>query len=341
MTFYCGIDLHSKKSQVCIIDQDGKKVKEANLNNDLSLILEFFKPFGKDVHIVIECTINWYWLVDGLQEAGYDVRLAHTLGLYMITGAKVKTDRRDAFKLAKLLRMGEIPESYIYPNKKRPLRDLLRRRAGLVHERAECYSSLRVQFMKYNLNTMSGDGVKRLLPSDIGIMPVPQEVKDYCVMILQRIDLLSSQIEEIDKRLKDITLEDPRFKLLLTLPGVMYVLGLTIYYEIGDISRFSDARQFASYCRLVPGISQSSTTIKKGKGKKQVNHYLKFAFTQAANIAVRYYPKLRKFRDKHANRRKGSVATMVANCILAHKIATATFHMLKEGVPFDEAKLFG
>ncbi len=341
MTFYSGIDLHSKKSQVCIIDKDGKKVKEANLNNDLSLILEFFKPFGKDVHIVIECTINWYWIVDGLQEAGYDVKLAHTLGLYMITGAKVKTDRRDAFKLAKLLRMGEIPESYIYPKEKRPLRDLLRRRAGLVHERAECYSSLRVQFMKYNLNTMSGDGVKRLLPSDIDIMPIPQEVKDYCVMILQRIDLLSSQIEEIDKRLKDITLEDPRFKLLLTLPGVMYVLGLTIYYEIGNISRFSDARQFASYCRLVPGISQSSTTIKRGKGKKQGNHYLKFAFTQAANIAVRYYPKLRKFRDKHANRRKGSVATMVANCILAHKIATATFHMLKEGVPFDEAKLFG
>ena len=129
MVFYCGIDLHAKKSQLCIIDKDGKKVKEGNLNNDLSLILEFLEPFGKDVHIVIESTINWYWIVDGLMEEGYDVRLAHTLGLYMITGAKVKTDRRDAFKLAKLLRMGEIPEAYIYPKEKRPLRDLLRRRA--------------------------------------------------------------------------------------------------------------------------------------------------------------------------------------------------------------------
>ena len=103
MTFYCGIDLHSKKSHVCIIDKNGKKVKEENLNNDLTLILEFLKPYGKDVHIAIESTINWYWIVDGLQEAGYDVKLAHTLGLHMITGAKVKTDRRDAFKLAKLL----------------------------------------------------------------------------------------------------------------------------------------------------------------------------------------------------------------------------------------------
>ena len=102
MTFYCGIDLHAKKSHVCVIDKDGKKVKEKNLNNDLSLIFQFLRPFGKDVHIAIESTINWYWIVDGLQEAGYDVKLAPTLGLHMITGDKVKTDRRDAFKLAKL-----------------------------------------------------------------------------------------------------------------------------------------------------------------------------------------------------------------------------------------------
>ena len=119
------------------------------------------------------------------------------------------------------------------------------------------------------------------------------------------------------------------------------MLGLTIYYEIGDIGRFDSVRQFASYCRLVPGISQSSDKVKRGKGSNQGNHYLKWAFTQAATIAVRYYPKLRKFRDKHANRRKGKAANMIANCILAHKIAIATFHMMKEGVPFDEVKLFG
>ncbi len=341
MTFYCGIDLHSKKSQVCVVDKDGKKVKEENLINDLSLILQFLKPFGQDVHIAIESTINWYWIVDGLQEAGYDVRLAHTLGLHMITGAKVKTDRRDAFKLAKLLRMGEIPEAYIYPKEKRPLRDLLRRRAELVQHRAQCYSSLRVQFIKYNLNTMNLTELKQFSPADVYVMPIPQEVKDYCVMILQRIELLSNQIDELDTYLKNVALEDPKFKILLTLPGVLYVLGLTIYYEIGDIGRFDSVRQFASYCRLVPGISQSSDKVKRGKGSNQGNHYLKFAFTQAATLAARYYPKLRKFRDKHARKRKGNAATMVANCILAHKIAIATFHILKEGVPFDEVKLFG
>jgi transposase len=188
---------------------------------------------------------------------------------------------------------------------------------------------------------MSLNDLKQLLPADIHIMPIPQELKNYCMMILQRIDLLSCQIAELDTYLKGVTLEDPKFKILLTIPGVLYVLGLTIYYEIGDITRFASVRQFASYCRLVPGISQSSDKVKRGKGSNQGNHYLKFAFTQAANIAVRYYPRLRKFRDRHANRRKGNAATMVANCILAHKIALAIFHMMKEGVPFDEVKLFG
>jgi len=87
------------------------------------------------------CPLNgWYWIVDGLQEAGYDVSLAHTLGFYLRTGSKIKTDRRDAFKLAKLLRMGEISKAYIYPREKRPLRDLLRRRTGLVQQRASCYA---------------------------------------------------------------------------------------------------------------------------------------------------------------------------------------------------------
>ncbi len=143
--YYCGIDLHTRTSQLCVIDDGGQKVKETKLPNELFRILEFLSPFGQDVQVAIESTINWYWLVDGLQDAGYDVKLGHTLGLFMITGAKVKTDRRDAFKLAKYLRLDEFPEAYIYPREKRPLRDLLRRRAGLVQNRATCYGGLRIQ----------------------------------------------------------------------------------------------------------------------------------------------------------------------------------------------------
>ena len=155
-SFYCGIDLHARNSQLCVIDDDGRKRAEGKVSNDLAVILDFLAPYGSDVSIAIESTLNWYWLVDGLMEAGFDVHLAHTLGLYMITGAKVKTDRRDAYKLAKYLRLGELPEAYIYPRDKRALRDFLRRRSGLVQLRAGCYTSLRIQLVRYNLNSYNG-----------------------------------------------------------------------------------------------------------------------------------------------------------------------------------------
>lgn len=341
-TYYCGIDLHTKTSQLCVTDEKGIKVQETNLPNDLPHILSFLKPFGNNVQIGIESTINWYWLVDGLQDAGYDVKLGHTLGLFMITGAKVKTDRRDAFKLAKYLRLDEFPEAYIYPREKRPLRDLLRRRAGLVQERAACYSSLRIQLMRYNLNTFTLNQLKYLEDEDLSRLPIPKELDMFCKMLLERINLLSDQIDRLDTYLKDQTIEDPRFKLLLDLPGVHYTLGMTIHYESEGISRFETAKHYASYCRLVPSVAQSSDTTKKGKGGKQGNRYLKWAFTQAASIAVRYYPTCRKFREKHARRRNNCKAkNMVANCILAHKLAVATFHVLKDGVPFQMQKLFG
>ena len=339
--YYCGIDLHTRISQLCVIDEQANKVKEAKVQNNLMRILEFLSPFGQDVKIGIESTINWYWLVDGLQDAGYDVRLGHTLGLYMITGAKVKTDRRDAFKLAKYLRLDEFPEAYIYPRQRRPLRDLLRRRAGLVQHRASCYASLRVQLMRYNLDRFTLNELKYLDDEALSQLPIPGELDMYCRMLLERIDLLSDQIDQLETHLKTHTVEDTHFKLLLDLPGVADILGMTIYYEAGDMSRFETAKRFASYSRLVPGVDQSAEKSRRGRGSKQGNPYLKWAFTQAAAIAVRYYPKCQQFRDKHANRRKINARNMVANCILAHKLCTATFHILKEGVPFSMTKLFG
>ena len=123
MGFYAGIDLHTRKSVVCVIDQKERKLVHAMVPNDLPSILRLLKKAPRRPVVAVEATLNWYWLVDGLQEAGYKVKLAHTMGLYMITGAKVKTDRRDAFTLAKLLRLDGIPEAYVYPKDVEPEAD--------------------------------------------------------------------------------------------------------------------------------------------------------------------------------------------------------------------------
>ena len=109
MQFYCGIDLSARTSQVCVIDEEMSILVQQKAPNELPHVIELIEPYKESLKTVVESSFNWYWLVDGLQEEGFDVCLAHPLGLYMITGAKVKTDRRDAFALAKLLRQASFP----------------------------------------------------------------------------------------------------------------------------------------------------------------------------------------------------------------------------------------
>src|SRR3989441_5383691 len=151
MKFYCGIDLSARDCHVCVIDEQLKVMVQQKLRNELPKVCQLLEPYKANLKIVVESTFNWYWLIDGLQAEGFDVVLAHTLGLYLITGAKVKTDRRDAYALAKLLRVGAIPVAYIYPVETRPVRDLLRRRMHLVQVRAGEYGSLRRLLLRQGL----------------------------------------------------------------------------------------------------------------------------------------------------------------------------------------------
>ena len=99
MAFYCGIDLSARESSICVINDEQLIVFEQKIINQFDRIEHSLRPYKEELRIVVESTFNWYWLVDGLQAAGYDVCLAYTLGLQMITGAKVKTDRRDGYAL--------------------------------------------------------------------------------------------------------------------------------------------------------------------------------------------------------------------------------------------------
>lgn len=96
-------------------------------------------------------------------------------------------------------------------------------------------------------------------------------------------------------------------------------LALTILYEVGEVSRFENVRHFCSYCRVVPGVAQSGSTAKRGRGSKQGNHYLKWAFSQAAVHAVRCYPQVRRCFERQVNRRRGRGRRAVAYGVIAHK----------------------
>jgi len=304
-------------------------------------IANLIGPYRTEMEIVVESTFNWYWLVDGLQSLGFSVCLAHTLGLYMITGSKVKTDKRDAYALAKLLKAGVIPRAYIYPKDIRPFRDLLRRRSSLVRMRASEYAAIRLTLMRHGVLQHTRHSVKMMEDSDMDtLLDHPQAVL-HGTQELERIHLYSRQIEEMEQHLETELISVPAYKLLRGVPGIDRILAMTIYYETGDICRFKSDRCFSSYCRVVPGIAQSGNISRRGKNSKQGNPYLKWAFSQAAVHAVRCYKPVSEYFSRQLARRQGRAKKMVVYNIIAHKLAVAVYHMLRKGVEYRQDLLFG
>ena len=341
MKFYSGIDLHATNSFLCVIDDKDNIFLKEKVKNDLGAILYTLESFSPKPSVAVEATINWYWLVDGLQEAGFDVKLAHSMALYMITGAKIKTDRRDAFSLAKLLRLDAIPEAYIYPKAKRPIRDLLRKRKQMVSLRANAYGALRRVLLQYGFYGYSQATIKSLTEEQLDQHLEHFATQAGCHLEVQRIRFYSNQIKTLENIILSSVADDRCFELLQTIPGVGKILALTIMYETGDIDRFKSAKHFCSYARVVPGVAQSSGVSKRGRGSKQGNPHLKWAFCQAAALSVRYNTGIRKFRQRHLARRRSKAKKLVTLCIVAHKLAIAAYNVLKDRVPFKQELMFG
>ena len=341
MSFYCGIDLHSRKSQVAVVDESVKTRVNRQVSNDLHRILEVLDLFDPPPRVVVESTFNWYWLIDGLQEHGYDVTLAHSLGLSLISGSKVKTDRRDAVALARLLRIGEIPTAYIYPKETRSLRDLIRRRTSVVALRAREYAGIRQLLYQNGLHDHSRNSVVRMSVDELDAVFHDPRIRLVAHQEIERIHFFTDQIETLEQGIEEASIRFPSFNRLREVPGLGRALTPVVFFETGSMDRFPSARSYSSYCRVVPGAANSGGKNRRGRGSKQGNPHLKSAFTQAAVHAVRYYPKIRSYFDRQLARHRGRARKLVCYNIVAHKLALATYHVLKKGTEYDERLLFG
>jgi transposase len=307
------------------------------LPNDLPTILERLNPYREDVQgLVVESTYNWYWLVDGLMDAGYRVHLANTAAIVQYEGLKHTDDTSDAFFLAKLLRLGILPEGYIYPKEERAVRDLLRKRGQLVQQRTANLLSIQNLFARNLGSSPSGNAIKRM-----GTEQVRRLLNDECRVLAVNSNLavmaaLEEQIKLLEQAIKARARLRPQFQRLKTVNGIGDILGLTIMLETGDIQRFPSVGHYASYCRCV-GSQKISNGKKKGKGNtKNGNRYLAWAYLEAANFAVRYTPEIKRYYQRKRAKTNGIVAIKT----VAHKLARACYHILRNQVPFDVEKAF-
>ena len=334
---YSGIDLHSNNSVVTVMDEEDRVVAEKRLPNDLSKILALLEPWrGELAGIVVESTFNWYWLVDGLQAAGFEVQLANTAAIKKYEGLKHSGDVADARYLAHLLRLGILPTGTILPPEQRAVRDLARKRMQLVRSRTTHILAVENITARQQGARISSNQVKRLTVEHIEQMALPDDVALAIQTNMAVITTLSAQIDLLEKRLQERIAERPEYGLLTSVPGIGRVLATTILLETGPISRFAAPGNFASYARCVDSV-RTSNGKKKGEGNtKNGNKYLAWAFVEAANFALRYSAEAKRFYE----RKKAKTNNVVAIKALAHKLARASFHVLKERQPFDVTRCF-
>ncbi len=332
----CGIDRHVKTMYLCILDATGQVLVHRNVPSTPAAFLEVVGPYRTGLVVAAECMFTWYWLADLCAAEGITFVLGHALAMKAIHGGKAKNDKIDSHKIAVLLRGGLLPQAYVYPAAMRSTRDLLRRRLHLVRKRGELLAHIQNTRAQYHLPEFgrrlaypgNREGVVEHFPD-----PSVRKSIEVDVTLIDQYDALVNDLElTIVREAKRH--DGDAFHRLRSVPGIGKVLGLTILYEIHDITRFDRVQEFASYARLVKCQKQSGGKTLGTSGAKMGNVHLKWAFSEAAVLFLRHTAEgkklLARLEKKHG---KGKALS-----ILAHKIGRAVYDMLSRGTVFSMEK---
>ena len=331
--FYCGIDLHARTMDVCILNSAGEMMLHRNMKASPEAFLKAIAPYREELVVAVECIFTWSWLADLCAQEGIPFVLGHALYMKAIHGGKAKNDKIDSQKIAALLRGGMLPQAYVYPAQMRATRALLRRRIHLMRKRSELLAHVQNTNSQYNLPEIGKNIAYKANRAGVAerfAEPAVQKSIEVDFALMTYYDQLLSDLElSIVKSAKQHNANT--FYRLRSVPGVGKILALVLLYEIHDIRRFPSVQDFASYCRLVTCARESAGKRYGNSGTKIGNAYLKWAFSEAAVLFLRnnhagqkYLARLEK---KHG---QGKALT-----ILAHKLARAVYYMLKRETVFD------
>jgi len=334
MELYSGLDLHSRNTYIGILDTDLKRVFKKRIPNKLDQILETLKPFRDQLKgLVVESTYNWYWLVDGLMDAGFDcVHLANPSAIRQYEGLKHSDDKHDAFFLAQLLILGILPQGYIYPKEDRPVRDLARKRMFLVKHKTAHILSLQSLIARCCNQRVSSNQIRTFSNADLRPLLKEEHLILSAQANLDSIVFIKQQIHRLEKVIRSKLKLSQSFNGLLTVPGIGQILAMTIMLEVGDIGRFAKVGNFTSYCRCAPTQRLSDGKSKGSGNRKNGNRYLSWAFSEAAHLARRYNDRFRRYY----NRKAAQTNTIVATRALSNKLARVCYYIMRDQVAFNE-----
>src|SRR5215470_5074263 len=335
-----GIDLHANNSVVVLLNDQDQVIYQQRLPNHLPTILEPLNLHQREIKgVVVESTYNWYWLVDGFMEAAYRVHLANPAAMQQYSGLKYTDDRSDARWLAHLLRLGVLPEGYIYPKAERAGRDLLRKRAHLVRQHTANVLGVQNIMARNTGARFSGKRMQELTKQELQSLLAEEPQVLAVTSSLVVLDCLRRQIKMLEQSVHKRLHHTPSYEQLLTVQGIGPILAQTITLETGAISRFPSVGHYASYCRCVDSTKLSNGKRKGTGNVKNGNPYLAWAYMEAAQFALRFQLEAQRFYQRKLAKSRHN--TVLARKAVAHKLARACYYLMRDLVPFEATKAFG
>ncbi len=286
--------------------------------------------------MVVESTYNWYWLVDGLMEAGYRVQLANPSAIRPYSGLKHTDDADDATVVGGAGAVGDFARGVHLSQSGSPGAGSPAQARAVGAAAHENLLSIQTQIQRSTAKRLTADAVKQLDVDTLQTLVKNADVGLAITSNLRVLQCLSEQIEVLERTVVERVKLREEFRLLQTIPGVGRILALTNMLEVGDIHRFPTVGDFASYCRCVDS-ARLSNGKKKGAGNvKNGNPYLCWAWVEAANFALRCRAPIERFYQ----RKLAAGHRVLAIKATAHKLCRAGYYVMRDHVPFDLAKAF-
>ncbi len=340
---YIAFDAHKHYTLALVERPDGGTVREKRIPHERDALRQFLEGCERGSPVAVETIGNWYWIVDEIEAAECIPQLVHARKAKLMMGMINKTDKLDARGLNRLQRTGTLPTVWIPPRELRDQRDLPRTRMVLVRQRTQLKNRIHATLAKYALTVaevsdLFGRQGRELLRQRVD--ELPPQTAFATSRLLEQVESLDRQVDLFEQRMRDVFKATPEVELLMTLPGVGFILAIVITLEVGDVTRFASTEKFAAYGGTTPRVHASGGKTRFGPLRSDVNHYLKWAFVEAATVICRHrrrHPKRHVSRlYERVARRKGHQKAIGA---VARHLAEATYWMLTKQEPYQEPRL--
>jgi transposase len=334
---HVGLDLSRRKVDVCLLNEDGEHLDQLAVPPDSdslrALARRIDEVHGEPVCAVVESMTGARLVHDALEQEGWSVEIADAQKVKGLAPLACKTDRIDSMVLAVLSQRDLVPAIWLPDPRIREERELARFRLHLVKHKSALKCRIHSTLINFGrpcpVTDLFGAEGRRLLAR----LDVPEPWRGNVTAALELIDDLERQIGEANRRLKAGHADHPYIPLLLSAPGVGWVLAFTIAAEIGEIERFSSPEKLTGYTGLCPRVNQSGDADRRGPLTKHGPTYLRWALLEATMHALKHpaYSERYQRNKRRLGKQRGA---KVAQIDIARRLAHAIWHMLSRNQQF-------